>query len=163
MKPRAAGGAQSTRSVRGRSCCFGGSRLAGRSRAQPERLGAAQWPGTPRVPPFLAFAAPVADSMQRWERAAVPRATNSVLDRLEGFDVERNSVLTFFVSCLKRSKHLSFSPEPLGCLPEKEGCEVDLLGCSRSPRLLVSGYSEVHYGERPRAWTSGDRKRAGSI
>lgn len=163
MKPRAAGGAQSTRSVRGRSCCFGGSRLAGRSRAQPERLGAAQWPGAPRVPPFLAFAAPVADSMQRWERAEVPRATNSVSDSLEGFDVERNSMLTFFVSCLKRSKHLSFSPEPLGCLPEKEGCEVDLLGCSRSPRLLVSGYSEVYYGERPRAWTSGDRKRAGSI
>lgn len=41
--------------------------------------------------------------------------------------------------------------------------EVDLLGRSRSPRLLVSGYSEVHYGERPRAWTSGDRKRAWSI
>lgn len=41
--------------------------------------------------------------------------------------------------------------------------EVDLLGRSMSPRLLVSGFSEVHYGERPRAWTSGDRKRAGSI
>lgn len=41
--------------------------------------------------------------------------------------------------------------------------EVDLLGRSMSPRLLVSGYSEVRYGERPRAWTSGDLKRAGSI
>lgn len=65
VKPRAAGGAQSTRSVQGRSCCFGGTRLTVRPCAQPERLGAAQWPGAPRVPSFLAFTAPIADSTQR--------------------------------------------------------------------------------------------------
>lgn len=62
MKPRAAGGAQSTRSVLSEAA-LGASeardwRLAVRSRAQLERLGAAQWPGAPCFPTFLPLLPP---------------------------------------------------------------------------------------------------------
>ncbi|XP_076429738.1 uncharacterized protein LOC121829570 [Peromyscus maniculatus bairdii] len=50
----------------------------------------------------------------------------------------------FCVLFLKRCKHPALAQGPRGCLPENEGCEADLLECSRSPRRLAPGYSEVY-------------------
>lgn len=154
VKPRAAGGAQSTRSVGGCACCSPVQGLAERERsARPAgelgRPGAAQWPGVPHLPSFLALAARAVESIQRLEGAAVPRANQFHL-RSPGSVRPRakpalSQMLTFFcVLFLKRCKHPALAQGPRGCLPENEGCEADLLVRSRSPRRLAPGYSEVY-------------------
>lgn len=74
VKPQAAGGARSSRSVGSRARSYRGERLTGRSEYPARELGPRLpcGPGFPLIPSFLAFATEVGESMQK--RGPGPRA-----------------------------------------------------------------------------------------